>query len=106
MNDQNFKLNENIDINELADMAHIALTEQEKQQIEKEICDFVAFAACLEGYSETSTEEDQAEITLGELREDVAAPSEDHESITALSKCFEDGLFYVPRAVKSKEANE
>lgn len=101
MDNKNCNFQEKINIDELAELSHIALSAEEKQRISIEIREFMEFAKCLDGY--TVSESALAGITLGSLRDDVCAPSEYAQSITDSSKNFADGLFTLPRTVKEEQ---
>ena len=101
MNNKNVKLQEKINIDELAELSHIALSGDEKQRMEREICEFVEFAKCLDGYA--PIDDAVGGITFASLRDDVAAPSEYAQSITGASGNFENGLFVLPKVVKEEQ---
>lgn len=101
MNNKNSKFQEKINIDELAELSHLALTNEEKQRMEREICEFVEFARCLDSYA--PNDDTQGGITLASLRDDVAAPSEYAQSITDASGNFENGLFVLPKVVKEEQ---
>lgn len=101
MNCQNERLRKKINIDELAELAHISLSEDEKRRMSEEMLDFVEFASCLARYLEPM--DDRRSISLDSLREDVSTPSEYAELITRSSRNFADGLFCVPRTVKEDE---
>ena len=101
MNYQNERLRKKINIDELAELAHISLSEDDKRRMSEEMLDFVEYASCLAKYSER--EDDPRSISFDSLREDVATPSECAGSITSSCQNFADGLFCVPRTVKEGE---
>jgi aspartyl/glutamyl-tRNA(Asn/Gln) amidotransferase C subunit len=101
MNYQNERLRKKINIDELAELARISLSEDEKRRMSEEMLDFVEFASCLARYPEPM--DDRRSISLDSLREDVSTPSEYAELITRSSRNFADGLFCVPRTVKEDE---
>ena len=101
MNNKNSKLYENINIDELAKLAGIALSDEEKQRIAADIYDFVEFSECLSCYSESGSHRDC--ISIDALRDDVAIPSVCAQSITESSQRFTDGLFFVPRAIGKED---
>ena len=98
MNYKNEILQKKINIDELAELTHIHLSDEDKRSMSAEMWDFVEFASCLAKYSEL--EEDQNVISLDSLREDFATPSVYAENITSSCRNFSDGLFCVPRTVK------
>ena len=101
MNYQNERLRRKINIDELAELAHISLSEDEKRRMSEEMLDFVEFASCLAAYSERV--EDDKCVSFDSLREDVATPSECASDITSSCQNFSDGLFCVPRTVKEDD---
>ena len=101
MNYKNEILQKKINIDELAELAHIALSAEDKQSMSAEMWDFVEFASCLAKYSAVAN--DQKSITLDSLRDDVAISSGCAGNITSSCQNFSDGLFCVPRTVKEDE---
>lgn len=104
MDQKNYKLQENLNIDELAEIAHIALSQQEKQRIEGEIREFIEFSTCMEDSLQPF--ECGEGISPDALRDDVAVFETSPERITALSGSFVDGFYRVSRTVGAEKEGE
>ena len=97
-------MNEHIDVDALARLARLALSEDEKQDFARDLCAMLAFGRTL-GEADLSATEGDGETpkTPCVLRADAPMPSLDRDAILGMAATASDGYVTVVRVLSEQD---
>ena len=96
-------MNEHIDVDALARLARIALTEDEKKDFARDLCAMLAFGRTL-GEADLFAEQGEGTLEVScALRADEPMPSLDREAITTMAATASEGYVTVVRVLSEQD---
>jgi aspartyl/glutamyl-tRNA(Asn/Gln) amidotransferase C subunit len=96
--------NRKIDVEAIARLARLDITETEKQRLEKEMLTFADFAVCLEKYGTCDDISDAPSVFECGAREDECLPYEFSDRLLTLSAEVKDGCISVPITIDKEDS--